>query len=598
MPCSGAADTSPPTVPGNLRVTGLTSTSVSLAWNASTDNVAVTGYDVFRNGSLLITVPGLTHTVGGLTAGTQYTFTVRARDGAGNVSGQSNQVTATPQADTQAPSIPGNLRSTGKTSTSVSLAWNASTDNVGVTGYDVFRNGSFLITVTGLTHTVGGLTPNTQYTFRVRARDGAGNLSGLSNTVTETTLPGGGGGAFKKVGYYTQWSMYSTGRNFQLQDLDAAASAGKLTHIFYAFGNVNQSGQCFEANAAGVGDAWADYQRRFPANESVDGVADVFNQPLAGNFNQLKKLKARYPNLKVFMSLGGWTWSRYFSNAALTSASLTAFAESCVDLFIRGNLPLLGGEPQGGPGSGLGVFDGIDIDWEWPASEGNVGNVIRPEDKANFVLLLQRLRQELDEAGAEQGKTFGLSAFLPADPAKISVGIDAAIFNSLDFATVQGYDFHGAWENQTNHQSQLLTPAADPSPGRFSVDRAIDTYLALGVARSKLVVGLPAYGRGWTGVGSANNGLYQASAGPAPGTFEAGTEDYRVLKNRAGNRFRDSVHGAFWLYDGSQWWSYDDPTLIGQKAQWVEDESLGGVMLWSLDGDDGSLVTAFHNVLG
>ncbi len=87
LPCSGAVDTSPPTVPGNLRVTGLTSTSVSLAWNASTDNVAVTGYDVFRNGSLLITVPGLTHTVGGLTAGTQYTFTVRARDGAGNVSG-------------------------------------------------------------------------------------------------------------------------------------------------------------------------------------------------------------------------------------------------------------------------------------------------------------------------------------------------------------------------------------------------------------------------------------------------------------------------------------------------------------------------------
>jgi len=94
-----------------------------------------------------------------------------------------------------------------------------------------------------------------------------------------------------------------------------------------------------------------------------------------------------------------------------------------------------------------------------------------------------------------------------------------------------------------------------------------------------------------------DNGLYQASAGPAPGTFEAGIEDYRVLRNRTGSQFRDGANGAFWLYDGSQWWSYDDPTLVGQKAQWVSAEGLGGVMLWSLDGDDAqaSLTTALHN---
>jgi len=121
-----------------------------------------------------------------------------------------------------------------------------------------------------------------------------------------------------------------------LNDVDASGAAAKLTHINYAFGNISSDGKCFEVNQTGQGDAWADYQRRFTAAESVDGLADVFDQPLAGNFNQLKQ---KHPQLKVLMSLGGWTWSRFFSNAALTDASRQAFVASCIDLFIKGNLP-------------------------------------------------------------------------------------------------------------------------------------------------------------------------------------------------------------------------------------------------------------------
>jgi chitinase len=498
--------------------------------------------------------------------------------------------------DTTPPTVPTNLRVTGTTSSSVSLSWTASTDNVGVTGYNVYRGTTLATTTTTTSATVGGLAASTSYSFTVRARDAAGNTSAASSPVTGTTQPGGQPGPYVKVGYFTQWGIY--GRNFKVRDLETSGAAAKLTHINYAFGNVSSDGRCFEANQTGVGDAWADYQRRFAAGESVDGVADTFNQPLAGNFNQLRKLKARHPNLEVLMSLGGWTWSKYFSNAALTSASRQAFAASCIDLFIKGNLPIMGGEPQGGPGSAAGVFDGIDIDWEWPASSGADGNIVRPQDKQNFTLMLAELRRQLDAHGATTGKRYLLTAFLPADPAKISAGIEIGpVFNQLDFATVQGYDFHGAWENQTNHQSQLRTPPGDPSPGRFSVERAISVYRGGGAPARELVVGVPAYGRGWQGVGTANNGLYQPSSGPAPGTWESGIEDYKVLVNRPGTRYRDSTHGALWLYANGQWWSYDDPQLLTQKANYIKSNGLGGSMMWSLDGDDAqaSLTTALHN---
>ena len=503
--------------------------------------------------------------------------------------------TTPPPTDTTAPSVPGGLRSTGSTSSSVSLAWTASTDNVGVTGYVVYQGGTQVATATGTSATVGGLAASTAYSFSVAARDAAGNTSARSTAVSVTT-PGGTTppppppGAYKKVGYFAQWGIYA--RNFQVKALDTQGQAAKLTHINYAFGNVNAEGRCFMVNQLGQGDAYADYQKGFDAASSVDGVADTWDQPLKGNFNQLKELKRKYPNLRVLISLGGWTWSKYFSNAAATPASRQAFVASCIDLYLKGNLPLIGGEPAGGPGSAFGVFDGIDLDWEWPGSEGNTGNVIRPEDKQNFTALTQEFRRQLDAYGSSVGRRYDLSAFLPADPAKITAGIDVApVFGALDWATVQGYDFHGAWEPTTNHQGNLYAAAGDPSPTKFSVDLAVSTYLSRGAPARDLVVGVPYYGRGWTGVPATNNGLFQPGRA-APGTVEAGIEDYKVLKSRAGTRYRDTAAGALWLYDGTTWWSYDDPQVITQKATYVKTKGLGGLMAWELDGDDGTLTAA------
>jgi chitinase len=369
----------------------------------------------------------------------------------------------------------------------------------------------------------------------------------------------------------------------------------------YAFGNVNSEGKCFEVNQAGVGDAWADYQRPHPANESVDGVADAPGQALAGNFNQIKKLKAKYPRLRAQISLGGWTWSKYFSNAALTDASRKAFVSSCIDLYIKGNLPQFDGDTHGGKGAAAGVFDGIDIDWEWPGSEGNPGNVVRPEDKRNFTLMLAEFRRQLDALGQETGKHYTLTAFVAADPKLIDAGYEVKeAFKYLDFATVQGYDFHGTWENIANHQSAIFAPTGDPSPEKFSLDLAVRSYLERGVPARKLVAGVPFYGRGWTGVTNKNNGLFQLATGCASSDLDCGYQNYNKIKALQGfTTYRNWRAGFAWRFDGVNFWTFDDPQVMLQKTFYIRYRELGGVMIWSLDGDtaDGELIRALHRGL-
>lgn len=394
------------------------------------------------------------------------------------------------------------------------------------------------------------------------------------------------GNKSRMVGYFTQWGIY--GRNFVVRDVVANGSAGKLTHLNYAFGFLDAQGKCISI------DPWADYQKPFTAAQSVNGRDDVAGQPLFGNLNQLRQLKARFPRLHINISLGGWTGSKFFSDAALTPESRAASVASCLDMWLRGNFP------DAAAGAAAGIFDGIDLDWEWPASEGNPGNIIRPEDKQNFTALVAEYRRQLNALGRQTGKNYDLTAFLPADPAKIERGFEVnKIFNSLTFATTQGYDFHGAWDPLTNQQSSLRTPRADPTSPKFSNQVALDAFISRGAPRNKLVMGVPFFSRGWTGVDPANLGLFQvAHGGPAPATWEAGVEDYKALKPQLRNYtvYRDIPSGHAWLFNGTTFWTWDDPTEMVRKGQYIASNRLGGAMIWSLDADttDGELIIALN----
>ncbi|GAA2619519.1 MULTISPECIES: glycoside hydrolase family 18 protein [Streptomyces] len=420
------------------------------------------------------------------------------------------------------------------------------------------------------------------------------SLSLLTAFAPAAAAQADGGGhdrAYRKVGYFTQWGVY--GRDFQVQDLEANGSAGKLTHINYAFGNVSPQGTCFTGNVPGEADAWADYVRPLDAANSVDGVADTGEQPLAGNFNQLRELKARHPGLKVLISLGGWSWSTHFSDAALTPASRKAFVESCIDLYIKGNLPQDGA--RGGAGAAAGVFDGIDLDWEWPGSAGDTDTTYRPEDKQNFTALVKEFRTQLDAYARSQRKktSYELTAFVPTAPAKIDAGFDVRrIMRDLDFVTLQGYDFHVSGEPRTAQQSALH------ARNDFSVDGTVDAWRRRGAPADKLVMGMPFYGQGWTGVSGGGDGMGQPATGPAPATWSAGYEDYKALKKLADSGaytvHRDRRGGHAWLFDGTTLWTYDDPQVLRAKTGYIREHGLGGAMFWSLDADtsDGELMTA------
>ncbi|MDA0634666.1 glycoside hydrolase family 18 protein [Nonomuraea sp. MCN248] len=402
-------------------------------------------------------------------------------------------------------------------------------------------------------------------------------------SLTAIALPAEArGDRFKRVAYFIQWGVY--GRDYHVKDVDTSGAAAKLTHINYAFGFVDAEGACYSP------DPWADWQRPVPAEQSVDGVADEPGQALNGNLNQLRKLKAKHPGLKTLISLGGWTGSKHFSDAVLTPESRARLASSCIDLWLRGNLPGLE------PGAAEGVFDGIDLDWEWPGSSGAEGNVIRPEDRRNFTLFLEELRAQLDAYSRDAE----LTAFLPAATAKIDAGFEVRrVFDLLDFATVQGYDLRGTWESRTGHQANLFTDRRDPNEVRYSIDQTVRDYVRRGAPARKLVIGVPAYGQGWTGVTGGGKGLYQPATGPAPGKWAAGVEDYKDLVAKPGRRYRDLATGALWLYDGNEFWSYDDPAMMLQKAAYIRLKGLGGAMMWSIDQDDSraSLTTALHTVL-
>ncbi|WP_336323155.1 glycoside hydrolase family 18 protein [Streptomyces lavendofoliae] len=364
----------------------------------------------------------------------------------------------------------------------------------------------------------------------------------------------------KVVGYFTNWGVY--GRDYHVKNIRTSGSAARLTHINYAFGNV-QDGKCT------LGDAFADYERAYTADQSVDGRADTADQPLRGNFNQLRKLKKLHPHIKVLWSFGGWSWSGGFTEAAKDPA---AFAESCHRLVE---------DPRWAD-----VFDGIDIDWEYPNA---CGLTCDTSGRDAFTGLMSAVR-------ARFGGRDLVTAAIPADATpggKLDAADYAGAARYVDWYNPMTYDFFGAWAAQgpTAPHSPLTGYRGIPQPGYHS-DATIQKLKALGIPARKLLLGIGFYGRGWTGVTQKAPG--GTATGPAPGTYEQGIEDYKVLKDRCPANGR--VGGTAYAHCGDQWWSYDTPATIAGKMAYKNRQGLGGTFFWELSGDtaDGELIRAIR----
>ncbi|GHD41075.1 glycoside hydrolase family 18 chitinase [Streptomyces galbus] len=466
-----------------------------------------------------------------------------------------------------APSAPGTPTASSVTDTSVKLSWSAATDDKGIKNYDVLRDGAKVATVTTTSYTDSGLTAGTDYTYTVQARDTADQTGPVSGSVAVhttggTTTPPPPGGKVK-LGYFTEWGIY--GRNYNVKNLVTSGSAAKITHINYAFGNVT-NGQC------AIGDSYADYDKAFTADQSVDGVADTWDQPLRGNFNQLRKLKAKYPNIKILWSFGGWTWSGGFGQAAANPA---AFAQSCYNLVE---------DPRWAD-----VFDGIDIDWEYPNA---CGLSCDTSGAAAYKNLMAALRAKF---GANNLVTAATTADGSAG-GKIESADYAGAAQYVDWYNVMTYDFFGAWDAKgpTAPHSPLTSYTGIPKAG-FTTADAMAKFKAIGVPANKLLIGIGFYGRGWTGVTQDAPG--GTATGPAAGTYEQGIEDYKVLKTSC--PATGTVAGTAYAHCGTNWWSYDTPATIATKMAWAKNQGLGGAFFWEFSGDtaNGELVNAISSNL-
>lgn len=397
------------------------------------------------------------------------------------------------------------------------------------------------------------------------------------------------------VGYFGQWGVYE---KFFVKNLVTSGGAAELDQINYAQGFVT-GGHC------SVADPNADLHLPFTTENSVDGTADLAQSNFKGNFHQLQQLKRRYPKLKVLISLEGKAVD--FAADAQPEAR-EEFVRSCVDIFLRGRF---GTEISPIPDQPR-LFDGIDLDWEYP----------KQEDAQNFIDLLHDFRQQMD-------------AIRPGLRLTVAVGPSPRMYPSVDLAEVSrtvdqigimNYDYNGPWSKTTGFVAPLYTDG----PGG-SVERSILAFKEAGVPAGKLLMGLPFYGYGWSAVGQDGNGLFQSGKGirsdrpysylqslmappknasseaapPVPSLLPAaGGPSLEAARNAPDLKpttaakpfvlYRDPRSKAPWLYDGDTFWTYEDPTSVRFKVGFAMQEQLAGVMAWELSEDaaDASLLKA------
>ncbi len=360
------------------------------------------------------------------------------------------------------------------------------------------------------------------------------------------------------VGYFPQWGLYYP-KPYYVKALMTNGSAAHLDQINYAQGFVS-GGRC------SLADPNADLNAEFTAQNSVNGRADDPGSPFRGYFHQLKELKARYPRLKILISLEGK--AEDFAHDAQPE-NRRAFVASCVDMFIRGDFAPPGvREP--------GVFDGFDVDWESPQAA----------DAENFRALLEEFRAQMN--AVRPG--LRLSIAVGAAPEQLPGTDFAAVARIVDQVGVMNYDYAGPWNPTTGFLAPLFSGRRSGS-----IESSLASYKSRGVPAGKLLMGLPFYGYSWTAVPSANNGLFQT------GRAVHSDRPYNYIRTLAlpGSVFRDERSQAPWLFDGQTFWTYEDPISVRYKVSYARDQRLGGVMIWELSNDteDAELLTMAYRAL-
>jgi chitinase len=301
----------------------------------------------------------------------------------------------------------------------------------------------------------------------------------------------------------------------------------------------------------------------------IDAGRTLLDQPgVADELAKLRALKAQNPGLKVIVSVGGWL-ADGFSDAALTDSSRHAFARSAVALLREYAL------------------DGVDLDWEYPG-QGVAGIKFRDEDKRNFTLLLKTVREELDAESKARGRA-GRDPFVLTIAAADREYFDHVEMSKLhvylDWINVMAYDFFNSLTSTTGHQAGLYR-SEFASPTDRNGDAAVNQYLAAGVPPEKIVLGVPFYGRGFTGVTARNNGINQ------PYERYEGDHSYGELieqfigKQGFVRQWDDRAQAPYlWNSASRTFISYDDPQSIAVKACYVQEKHLGGMMFWDLGSD-------------
>ncbi len=300
----------------------------------------------------------------------------------------------------------------------------------------------------------------------------------------------------------------------------------------------------------------------------VDGAA-ALDQPGAGEvLRRLHALRMRNPKLKFLVSIGGWG-ADGFSDAAATDASRTAFAQSVEDLVVKHGL------------------DGIDLDWEYPGLPGP-GIRHRDDDKRNFTLLLQSLREHLDVLGGKRARPadnhYLLTAALADGEFTKFIELDR-IHAYLDWIDLMTYDFHNSLTPTTGHHAALRRSATSSANER-SVESAVHQYLAAGVPASKIVVGVPFYGRAFADVKADNNGLDQ-TYGKYEGDHPWPQLVADFIDRNGYTRHWDATAQVPYLWNAQTrvFVSYDDPQSLKLKAEFVKSKGLGGMMYWEQSQD-------------